>query len=321
MATRTVGTALALTVGALAVGGVVAWRRVPAQAATVMPAAPSEPETKADWCTGAMEPMRGNACFAAPAAPRGAPLVVYIHGMYGAENANEEATRQERVVRMGVQKGFAVLVFRGEKGECKNAQIPDYVCWPSNPRNEADGPTFVARWQPALDDAAKRTGASPRYLLGFSNGAYFASLISTRALVKFDGIAIAHGGPVEPTRASGPTPPLLLISADDDPSDGEMGLLDQELVRERWPHVVVAREGGHALLDWDVEMALTFFQRIQKEAMPLSPALARGRIPTPPPPPGDDAESPTPTSPTEEPKAAPTGEAPKEAPPADETAP
>lgn len=273
-----------LVLATLAMGGLLAWKRTPAVTAALVPIAPDRLEAKADWCTGAMEPMRGNACFAAPASPGHAPLLVYIHGMYGAENAPEEATRQERVVRLGVQKGFAVLIFRGEKGECKNAQIPDYVCWPSNPRNEADGPTFVARWQPALEDAAKRVGgSSPRYLLGFSNGAYFASLIATRALVAFDGIAIAHGGPVEPTRPLGSKPPLLLISADDDPSDGEMGLLDQELAREQWPHVVVAREGGHALLDWDVDMALTFFQRIQKEPMPLSPALARGRRPSPPP--------------------------------------
>ncbi len=304
-----------MVVAALALGGAIAWKRMPLGAAGLVPETPEQPQAKADWCPATMEAMRGDGCFAAPASPTHAPLLVYIHGMYGAEGAPDEATRQERVVRLGVQKGFAVLIFRGEKGECKNAQIPDYVCWPSNPRNEADGPAFVARWQPALDDAAKRTGgSSPRYLLGFSNGAYFASLIATRALVKFDGVAIAHGGPVEPTRSTGPKPPLLLISADDDPSDGEMGLLDQELAREEWPHVVVAREGGHALLDWDVDVALTFFQRIQKERMPLSPALARGRRPTPPPS-SDPSEPPTDAAAPQTPTDVPARETPVDEPP------
>ncbi len=133
---------------------------------------------------------------------------------------------------------------------------------------------FFARMKPAMTAARTRLGAGgPNHLLGFSNGAYFAALIATRSFGPFDAIAIAHGGPVQPTRAAGTTPPLLLITADDDPSDGEMRQLDAELVREKWPHEFVGREGAHALLDWDVDIALTFFARAEKEKLPLAPPL------------------------------------------------
>src|SRR5205823_5076886 len=109
------------------------------------------------------------------------------------------------------------------------------------------------------------------------NGGYFAALIATRDLAQFDAITIAHAGGVAPTKASGKKPPILLLTADDDPSDPEVMTLHSELSRERWPHAVVAREGGHALPEYDVNVALTFFQRIEKDKSPFNPPLGRGQ--------------------------------------------
>jgi hypothetical protein len=92
-------------------------------------------------------------------------------------------------------------------------------------------------------------------------------------------------------RPQGKQPPILLIDADDDPSGPEMDHLEATLAREAWPHAMVAREGGHALPDWDVEMALTFFDRTRTGSLPLSPPLsARPRRLHPPP--DADAEAP-----------------------------
>jgi predicted esterase len=226
------------------------------------------------FCASEFTPIEGDGCFAAPpslAAP--VPLLVYLHGRYSPSTLDEELVRQSRVARLGNAKGFAVLAMRGVQGECTQAELADTWCWPSNPRNEADGPAFFDRLKPAMAAARARIGVGPSALLGFSNGAYFAALIATRSLGPFDAIAIAHGGPVQPTHALGTTPPLLLLTADDDPSDGEMRQLDAELTRETWAHELVAREGAHALLDWDVDIALTFFVRAQKERLPLSPPL------------------------------------------------
>ena len=71
----------------------------------------------------------------------------------------------------------------------------------------------------------------------------------------------------------GASPPLLLITADDDASDAEMRRLDGELTTARWPHVLTAREGGHGLPDWDIDVALKFFSRVRSEPLPFAPPL------------------------------------------------
>jgi hypothetical protein len=114
----------------------------------------------------------------------------------------------------------------------------------------------------------RRPGAAPSPR--FSSGGYFAAIIATRALRPFDAIAIAHAGPVEPTSAAGSKPPILLLTADDDPSADETSRLDTELTRAAWPHQLVVHEGGHDLPEWDVRIALTFFTRTAKEKVPLA---------------------------------------------------
>ncbi len=247
-----------------------------------------EPAANAtSWCAEGLE-LLSDGCFAAPAEPKGTvTMVVYLHGRYAPDTVREELDRQARVAKLATARGFAVLALRGARGECTSTEFKDYWCWPSNERNASDGPAFVERWEAPIADARERLGAGPNVLLGFSNGGYFAELIVKRSLARFDSVAIAHGGPiaVEPVRGEGSAPPVLLITADDDPSDPEMIRLDDELTRTRWPHALVAREGGHALPDWDIESALTFFTRALRERLPLSPPLesrsARARgVPT-----------------------------------------
>jgi len=230
------------------------------------------------WCASGLTAIAGGGCFAAPARPeRPSPLLIYVHGRYSPKTLDDELTRQARVARLGTAKGFGVLAMRGTQGECTQPELADTWCWPSNPRNAEHGAAFVTRFEPAVAAAKSELGEGPTVLLGFSNGAYFATLIAMRALAPFDAIAIAHGGPVQPTIATGAMPPLLLLTADEDPSDGEMRELDAELARVKWPHELVSREGGHALPETDVAFALTFFDRALRERLPLSPPLQAPR--------------------------------------------
>lgn len=233
----------------------------------------------ADWCPNGLEPIAGGACYAAPNDPsESSALLLYLHGRYAPETAHQERERQVRVARLATARGYAVLAFRGLPGQCTDPKLATWFCWPSNERNQTDAPAFVARFRTSLEEASRRHRVSRLVLLGFSNGGYFAGLIARDGLLPVDAVAIAHAGPVEPMRAEGPMPPLLLIDADDDPSGPEMDRLQASLSQLAWPFVTVAREGGHALLDWDVEMALTFFDRTRTEHMPLTPPLpARSR--------------------------------------------
>jgi hypothetical protein len=96
-------------------------------------------ETTAAACDGQLEPVSGNACFVSPHDHANAPLLVYSPGAFRPEAAKEEAARRERVVRMAVARGFAVLVVKGELGDC-NHPSPTSTCL-----------------QVALDDAKERT--------------------------------------------------------------------------------------------------------------------------------------------------------------------
>jgi predicted esterase len=241
------------------------------------PPAPQGTEVDAGieaWCADGLTAIAGGGCFAPPLEPvKPVTLLLYLHGRYSPKTLAEEHERQRRVARLGTSKGYAVLAMRGVQGECAQAELADTWCWPSTPRNAGHGAAFVERFEPAMREARARVGEGATVLLGFSNGGYFATMVATRALGRFDAIVIAHAGPVPPTHPVGSTPPLLLITADDDASDPEMRELDAELTREGWRHEIVGREGGHALPDWDVGMALTFFERVMKERLPLTPPL------------------------------------------------
>lgn len=246
---------------------------------------PDERDAIVPWCASTLEPIEGGGCFARPAAP-GAALVVYLHGMHPPTAAGiaEELERQARVARLATARGFAVLALRGRQGQCLADGVRDWFCWPSNERTAEDGRGVVDAWTRALAGAERRGARGRRLLLGFSNGGYFAALIATRALMRFDAIAIAHGGPVEPVEARGAKPPVVLLTADEDASIESMMRLDRALSRAAWPHAIVTRDGGHALTEEDVEAALTFFERTARERLPLRPPLStrppRPRLPS-----------------------------------------
>ncbi len=231
----------------------------------------------APYCAAGLEHVPGNGCFAQANRPAPRPLVVYLHGLHTDATMREELDRQARVARQATERGFDVLALRGAIGGCD--RYPEMYCWPSNERTAERGPGVVASWEPALRAARERGAAGPRYLLGFSNGGYFAALVMTRALVPFEAITIAHGGPVEPVQARGAKPPALLLMADEDAALPEMMRLDVALSREKWPHASVAREGGHALTDSDVGNALGFFTRVTSEGIAAATARVAGHTP------------------------------------------
>lgn len=237
-------------------------------------AAPVEPREPApDWCAPGFEAIVGGGCLALSLERHAVqPLIVYLHGRYARTAAAEEVDRQRRLAAQAGSRGFAVLALRGRLGACTDPELADWYCWPSNERTAETAAAVVDSWAQALATARERSGTRRPFLLGFSNGGYFAGLIASRGLIDVEALVVAHGGPVEPVHALRGTPPLLLLSADDDMAQDEMIRFDDELVRERWPHDSYARFGGHGLTDGDIDAALAFFSRAG-EALPLVPPL------------------------------------------------
>ena len=235
---------------------------------------PSEP--LADWCAPGYEPIGGGCLALSVSAQTPQPLIVYLHGRYARDASAEEVDRQRRLGTLATAHGFAVLALRGRLGECTSAELARWFCWPSNEHNEDGAAAVVASWAGALGEAHRRGRSKTRFVLGFSNGAYFAGLLATQALFDAEAFVIAHGGPVGSVHALPKMPPLVLLSADDDIAQDDMIRLDGELTRERWPHDSYARAGAHGLTDGDIDAALTFFRR-SREPLPLDPPLALHR--------------------------------------------
>ena len=264
-----------MVVAALAAGLALRIRRHPSLApAGLAPGGPAEDGDvpRADWCAPGYSPIEGGGCFASAARSTDAPLIVYLHGRYASDAGAPEVDRQRRLATRATERGFSVIVLRGRLGVCTAAELADWYCWPSNERNSGEAPAFVDGWKPALAAAAQRSSSSTRFVLGFSNGGYFAGLLAERGLLAAEGFVVAHGGPVDPVHAVREKPPLLLLSADDDVAQDDMIRFDEELTRERWAHDAYARAGAHELTDGDIDAALAFFTRV-KETLPLDPPL------------------------------------------------
>jgi dienelactone hydrolase len=236
-----------------------------------------------EWCAEGLEAIPGGGCLATPSAQSPpVPLVLYLHGIYDRGAPEDELDRQHRLAARATARGYAVLAVRGREGAC-HPNVPEYAtryCWPSNEEVADRAGIFVDGWHVAMAVTEARVGKGPLYVLGFSNGGYFAGLLAVRGLLPADAFVVAGAGPVEPVKARGPKPPLLLLSADEDVSQEDMMRLDDELTLDRWPHEHVARAGGHALTDWDIDAALEFFTHVRGAPGTL-PRLAIGHKPRP----------------------------------------
>lgn len=235
----------------------------------------------ARFCGKGMTALTEGGCFAgSPSAD--APLLIYLHGLHDDSTLGEELARQTRVAELAVRhRGrFATLAFHGRKGGCPDEARKEMYCWPSNERTAESAGSVVASFAGAIASAEARGARGRRYLLGFSNGGYFAMLVAQRGLLRLDGVAVAHAGPVPPTKKPQPTPHLLLLTADEDTSMDEMLRLSRELTAANWPFAISSRDGGHFLADGDVMLALELFERSGREPMPLDPPLVT-RAPQP----------------------------------------
>ncbi len=247
--------------------GVFACRKLPSTLTTTTEASSNASPspgalTDSRFCGQGLTPIPGGGCFSAPEGTGEFPLVIYLHGLHDDTSLSEELARQSRVAELGAHhRGkFAVLAFHGKKGDCTIRRLDNLYCWPSNDRTAGEAPAIVASFARAIGEAGKRGARGPRYLLGFSNGGYFAMLIAERSLTKLDAVVVAHGGPMPPTERPSHTPPLLLLTADDDAAIDDMMRLSSELSLVSWPHAILSRDGTHGLPPSDVITALDFFE-------------------------------------------------------------
>ena len=240
--------------------------------ASCSPAKPVATLSASDsWCPDGFEVGPQDTCFAVPeTTTKDTPILVYLHGMYAGHGSPEEW----RLVRSAVARGYAVVVPRGKRGLCAwKAELKDHFCWPQETEDPQAFKNVVAEWDRVLwqVDAILEGGSHRRYVLGFSNGGFFASYIAEHGLFPAQAYAIAGGGPLEPPQKPGKTVPVMLLSAQDDATESaKTKELHEGLAKVGWPHAYCTRPGTHPLSAADVEAALRFFKHEQDGSLKAS---------------------------------------------------
>jgi predicted esterase len=212
------------------------------------------------WCPDGFEIGPQDTCFALPDKHDAeTPVLVYLHGMYAGHGSPAEWA----VVRSAVGRGFAVIIPRGKRGMCAwKAELKDHFCWPQEVDDPQAFKSVVAEWDRVLwqVDALLEPGTHKRYVLGYSNGGFFATYLMNHDLFPAQGWAIVNGGPLDPGAKPAKPAPALLVAAQDDAAQApKMKELDETLTRGGIPHVYCPRSGAHELSAEDVGSALRFF--------------------------------------------------------------
>ncbi len=226
------------------------------------PKASALSHTGETWCPEGFEAGASDTCFAIPeSANKDTPILVYLHGMYQGHGSPQEWA----AVSVAMQRGFAVVIPRGKRGLCAwRAELKDHYCWPQDPEDTQAMKSLVAEWDRVLwqVDALLEGGTHKRYVLGSSNGGFFASFLATHALFPGQAYAVVNGGPMGPPSTKAKPVPLLLVAGQDTPPEQapRMKELHEALTKASWAHAYCPRPGGPTLTTDDVEAALRFFK-------------------------------------------------------------
>ena len=240
--------------------------------ASCSPAKPVATLSASDsWCPDGFEVGPQDTCFAVPeTTTKDTPVLVYLHGMYAGHGSPEEW----RLVRSTVNRGYAVVVPRGKRGLCAwKAELKDHFCWPQETEDPQAFKNVIAEWDRVLwqVDAILEGGSHKRYVLGFSNGGFFASYIAEHGLFPAQAYAIAGGGPLEAAHKPAKAVPIMLLSAQDDAVESaKTKELHEGLAKVGWAHAYCTRPGQHSLAAEDVEAALRFFKHEQDGSLRAS---------------------------------------------------
>jgi len=199
-------------------------------------------------CPPAWEPLPGDACLL-DGEKRG--LAVYFHGMTAPtlQALGVELSLMERVPR---NRRTPVVVLKGRGGLCDWApEVRAFWCWPTARSQLTEVRLVTARLKEVLAAASVRLGRHhPRpvpVLSGYSNGAYFLTMVMGDTEVPAAGWVLMHGGPVTGVvyRRDRERPTLLLAAAEDNIQRPAMESLKAKLDDVGWPSTLVVRPGAH----------------------------------------------------------------------------
>jgi len=239
--------------------------------------APSEARAGDKWCRDDLVTLQQDVCYAPGpelAAGERRTLVIFLHGLTD-EGSGWQLAMQEGMARAGKALHFSMLAPRGRNG-LGPGRKPDVVAWPTS----EDGRKLAEDdiWQRigrARAEAEAKEGApfEDVFVVGFSNGAYYASALALRGrLADVDGYAVIAGGSAAtPPSAKGDArKPVFIGVAAKDTTAKKGRELARVLAKTGWPHRVSEKKVGHVVSDDHLTQALQYLRAKARSESPVA---------------------------------------------------
>lgn len=260
-----------MRLGALFAIGVVG-----ALAVAAAPEAVRAEEGGDEFCAPELESLGGGACFVTPkkeVANEPKTLVLFLHSLVGARGG-WQWEQQRTVARVGERWGMSVLMPRGRLG-IGPGRAKDVWAWPTSHAAEQQvEPELLSEWTELRREVARRQGEFERlFVMGFSNGAYYATSLAVRAQIDADGYAVFAGGSGSrwiAARARATTTrraPIFIGYGTRDAARHDARALAQLLGRLKWPHRVRSADVGHTVTNDQLDRAVEYLKAASSMAI------------------------------------------------------
>lgn len=212
------------------------------------------------WCTDGWLGLDERTCFVAPDDAQPASVVIFLHGMLPPTSSPKT---MQAIMRQAAQAhGFVALFPQGRPGQCSwDPSVLDWLCFPtSQAAVDADGPAFFDEWEQAQVklESALGTTFTRRYVIGFSNGGYFASHIGLEGVFPVDGAGVVAAGQKYIVTIGDARPRFYVAAGADDAASvrDSAANLAYFLQQKGWPREYVVHPGrGHEIRADDLDAA------------------------------------------------------------------
>jgi predicted esterase len=226
------------------------------------------PEPKA-WCDASLEALDADVCYEPGTEREGEKrtLVIFLHGLVDA-NTGWQHQQQKGMALAAKRWGFAMIAPPGRAGLGPKRR-DDQIGWPtSETAREGVEDEMIASWRKARETIEARSGKKFERVLvmGFSNGAYYASSLALRGkLDDVDGYAVFAGGSAFPGaerlgKATKTRKPVFVGIASKDSTAKDGASLAKLLKKLAWPHKSVSNKVGHLVADAQLEKAIAYLR-------------------------------------------------------------
>jgi len=227
----------------------------------------SDVRSSAHWCAPTLTKLTSRLCYYSPSrdepASDAGTLVIFLHSLVSAAPM-AAWDQQQRMQRLADTYGFTMLIPRGRPG-LGPGRSPDVLAWPTAQELQAQHEAeLLAEWHAGVNQAQTLSGRFARvFLIGFSNGAYYATSLTFRERFACDGVAVFAVGSgskyqrLTASRAKQRTP-MFVGYGTLDPDNKQQRALISLLKALGWPHRALAAKVGHTVASEQMRAALRF---------------------------------------------------------------